>query len=73
MVSEFEERQAARFGMLSWPEYEERYPLDTSDGRWGRATTIAHYRADNLLNAHMTQARQADQKAQAQIKKARQQ
>ena len=65
VVSEFEERQAARFANLSWPEYNERWPLDTHVGRWERAATIAFYRVDSLVAAHIAQARDQDAKSQA--------
>ena len=49
MVPEFEEREAATFVQVSWAEWLE---MDWQE----KASAIAHYRAHNLIEAHVQHA-----------------
>lgn len=59
LVAEFEEREAATFAGISWPDW---LQMDMRD----RAATVAHYRIHSLveLHAHDAVMQQAKREAQ---------
>lgn len=55
LVPEVEEREAAIFNGYTWKEWLEFDLLDP-EGRWHRASGIAHYRAHHLIEMHTEEA-----------------
>lgn len=55
MVSFFEEREAAIFNGYTWKEWQE-FSLLEPEGRWQRASGIAHYRLHYLVEQHENDA-----------------
>ena len=55
LVSEYEEREAARWGGYTWPAWQALEREERIDG-------IAHYRLDRLISLHQLDAQEADRK-----------
>lgn len=53
VVPEYDEREAARFALLTWEQYQ---ALPRPD----RAKTVAHYYVNNLIEAHTNAAIQEE-------------
>ena len=65
-MPEIEEREAAIFCGYTWKEWLEFDLLD-QEGRWNRASGIAHYRLHYLIEQHVNDAinNEVDRKSKA--------
>jgi hypothetical protein len=55
LVNELEEREAALFGGYTWKQWQE-FDLLSAEGRYQRASGIAHYRIHHLIENHTEDA-----------------